>query len=353
MFDIALRAEGFDPVLNLALEESLLERGIGREGSQRGAILVYVNDPCVVVGRNQNPWAEVASDAGYPVLRRVSGGGAVYHDRGNLNWSIITPRSLHDSAAELEFVARAISKLGVSTFAGPRGGLFVAEEGPWKGAKLSGTARRLSAARVLHHGTLLVDADLEKLSLCLGGLATSRSKALPSVPSASVNLASLVPGLRVEEAAAAILGELSRAPERGAEALADRGYLDAAASRLSSWDWTWGSTPAFFLELPWMEGTVELEIREGRLAAASGQGAERLSALVGRRFDYGLPDLAMAALTQPGEASYAARESGHVQPFLPVNAPTGALYAARESGHVQPFLPVNAPTGALGGRDRQ
>jgi lipoate---protein ligase len=307
MYDVALRAAGTEPAVNLALEESLLERGIGQGAgdnhsgrSRESAILVYVNDPCVVVGRNQNPWTEVSAGSGLPVLRRVSGGGAVYHDRGNLNWSLIVPRSRHDRGAELALVARALEGLGIETEPGPRGGLFVAAAGPWKGAKVSGTARRISATRVLHHGTLLVDADLRALSACLGGIEAELSRALPSVRSPSVNLSCLVPGLRVEDALRAIARELSGGEPLEAEGFADRAYAEEAAVRLSSWEWTWGSTPAFSLGLPWSGGLAHIEVKSGIVASASGQGAESLSSVLGRRFGYELPSAALLALEGGG-----------------------------------------------------
>lgn len=292
MYDVALRASRHDPYLNLALEESLLERGFGRDS----AMLIYVNDPCIVIGRNQNPWAEVSPRSDLPVLRRISGGGAVYHDRGNLNWSIIVPRGEHDRDAELGLVARALRGLGVETETGRRGGLFVAGEGPWKGAKLSGTARRFSASRVLHHGTLLVDADLSRLASSLGGLEAERSHALPSVRSPSVNLASVVPGLSVDEAAFAIVGELAGCEAREAEPFADGVYADQAARRLASWEWTWGSTPAFSLGLRWSGGSARIDIKGGIVASASGPGADRISGIAGRRFGYETPAAAIEIL---------------------------------------------------------
>ena len=296
MFDMALRCGGGDPPLNLALEESLLERGFG-SGS---AVLFYINDPCVVVGRNQNPWVEVSAGCGLPVLRRVSGGGAVYHDRGNLNWSILVPRSLHDREAELAMVVGALRKLGVDAETGPRGGLFVASDGPWKGAKLSGTARRLTAARVLHHGTLLVGADLGRLSSSLAGMEVESSKALPSVRSPSVNLSSLVPGIGVEEAMLAIARELTGGRPGIAEALADLVYAEQAARRLASWEWTWGATPAFSLSLPWSGGCARVQVANGIVASVSGDGSERISGILGRRFGYELPANAVQALEGSG-----------------------------------------------------
>ena len=296
MFDMALRCGGGDPPLNLALEESLLERGFGRAS----AVLFYINDPCVVIGRNQNPWAEVAAGCGLPVLRRVSGGGAVYHDRGNLNWSILVPRSLHDRDAELAMVAGALWKLGVDAESGPRGGLFVASDGPWKGAKLSGTARRLTATRVLHHGTLLVGADLGRLSSSLAGIEVESSKALPSVRSPSVNLSTLVPGIGVHDAMMSIALELTGTEPEAAEALADRPCAEEAARRLAAWEWTWGATPAFSVSLPWSGGCARIQVINGIVASVSGEGSERISGVAGRRFGYELPTIAVQSLEGSG-----------------------------------------------------
>jgi lipoate---protein ligase len=297
MYDLALRAAGCDPFLNLGLEESLLERYDGRES----LLLFYIDDPCIVIGRNQNPWIEVASGSTLPVLRRISGGGAVYHDRGNLNWSLIVPRSRHDREAELAAIAKAVGSLGIEVETGPRGGLFVAGEGPWKGAKVSGTARRFSSTRVLHHGTLLVDADLGLLASSLGGLEAENSKALPSVRSRSVNLTSLAPGLRMEELILALARELSAGGLRDAETLADRDYAGASALRLSTWEWTWGATPYFTLALPTAGGKATIEVKAGCVASVSGPGSEQLAAIAGHRFDY--ETAAAAALVLDGSGA--------------------------------------------------
>jgi lipoate---protein ligase len=285
LIDRALFSAGGDPYRNLALEEALLERGF--EGA--GVLLLYANEPCVVVGRNQNPWVEASEASGLPVLRRVSGGGAVYHDLGNLNWALILPRSRHDREAELALVAGALRDLGVGAEAGPRGGLFVSAGEKCAGAKISGTARRLTTERVLHHGTLLVNADLARMGTCLGGIATGASRAVSSAPSPCVNLASILPGIRVEEVAEALSRALVGSPIGAAEAAADSAYVDEADRRLRSWDWTWGATPAFGVALEWGGGSVGIEVRGGRVASVSGAGSEAIAGFVGRKFDYGLP----------------------------------------------------------------
>ena len=288
MIDRALRSYSTDPCVNLALEESLLERGFGG-GS---ALLLYVNAPCVVVGRNQNPWAEAsagaqataqaAAQASAPVISRVSGGGAVFQDHGNLDWALIVPRARHDRDAELALVIGALRELGLELEAGPRGGLFIAAEGPFQGSKVSGTARRISAERVLHHGTLLIDADLARLGASLGGIAVEASRALVSVSSPCANISSLAPGLSVEEAASALsLGLAGRAAEAALD-IADRSYADDAVLRLRSWDWTWGATPPFSVGADWSGGRVRLDVRGGRVASVSGPGSLLIGSFVGR-----------------------------------------------------------------------
>ncbi len=287
MIDRALASSSTDPYLNLALEESLLERGFGG-GS---ALFLYANSPCVVIGRNQNPWAEASAPPGpgpaIPLLRRVSGGGTVYQDLGNLNWSLILPRSRHDREAELALVAGALRELGILLEPGPRGGLFVANEGPFKGSKVSGTARRLASERVLHHGTLLVDSDLPRLAASLGGMKVESSKALASVPSPCANLSDLLPGLGIEEVAALLARALVGKESEEALSLADADYAEEAGRRLRSWEWTYGATPAFSLGVDWIGGQVCLEVRKGKVESVSGPGSERLGAFVGDIFHYG------------------------------------------------------------------
>lgn len=297
----ALFLPGRDPYANLAAEEALLER----PASDEGIFLLYVNDPCCVFGRNQNPWAEIspasgALDVGLPVLRRVSGGGAVYHDGGNLNWAFLVPRSEHERASELGLVILALRKIGAELCEGPRGGLYV-EGGPYRGRKVSGTARRLSATRVLHHGTLLVDSDLSCLSSSLGGLSLGFSRALPSVSSPAVNLSSLVPGLSLGEVsetlAVSIAGaSASKLVGDSLGLYADLAYAREAERRLRSWEWTWGSSPPFALEFCTAGGTTRLNVCGGCLSSASGPASEAFEPILGQRFEFGTPKACLKIL---------------------------------------------------------
>ena len=303
----ALHLLGRDPYANLAAEEALLERPF----SDESMLLLYANGPCCVVGRNQNPWAEISPSfgeprGGLPILRRVSGGGAVYHDEGNLNWAFLVPRSEHDRASELGLVVSALRGIGIDLCEGSRGGLYV-ERGPYCGRKVSGTARRLAAKRVLHHGTLLVDADLGRLSASLGGLRLGYSRGLSSVSSPAVNLASLKPDLGlgpgVDEIAEALARSItgSCGTKIGADGLglyADRAYAEEAESRLRSWDWTWGATPPFAFELEWARGRTRIDVRGGLIASVSGPFSETLAPILGQRFEFETPESCLKILEQ-------------------------------------------------------
>jgi lipoate-protein ligase A len=287
LIGLALRSEGTDPYRNLSLEESLLERGFGRES----VLFLYRNSACAVIGRNQNPWAEVSGSWDMPLLRRASGGGAVYHDEGNLNWALIVPRNRHDREAELRLVAAAIGKLGVDVEPGPRGGLFIAGAGPCAGTKIAGTARRFSAERVLHHGTLLVDADLARMESCLGGMDIESSRALASAPSPCANLASILPGIGADEVADALASSLAGSAIESAERIAEGACAQESELRLRSWDWVWGATPDFELAVPALGGGgARIKVRRGRVLAISGQGSEFCSGFIGLPFDYDLPN---------------------------------------------------------------
>lgn len=178
---------------NLAAEEYLLQ-GSGE------CLLLYVNRPSVVLGRNQDRASEVdeawCAAHGVAIVRRMSGGGAVYHDEGNLNYCFVGGRQTGRSALDgsfLEPVIEILASLGLSVNKGPRKDLWIG------GAKISGTATHVTKTRELHHGTLLYDTDLEALHRALGldrrpqaVVGGCRCK-VASVPSPVTNLRQYLP----------------------------------------------------------------------------------------------------------------------------------------------------------------
>lgn len=158
-----LNVMGTDPYENLALEEYLLRKGWDEE-----LFLLWQNADTVVIGRYQNAAEEVntvyAARNGVTLVRRMTGGGAVYHDLGNVNFSLIAPCSDPDKlnfAAFSERMAEALRAMGIDARANGRNDLTV------DGRKCSGSAQTVLGQTVLHHGTLLFSVDLERMERVL------------------------------------------------------------------------------------------------------------------------------------------------------------------------------------------
>lgn len=180
-----LVSDRHDPAYHLALEEYLFYQ------KNEEFALFYVNSPSVIIGCNQVWENEVDADfctrLGIPVLRRMSGGGAVYHDSGNLNYSFISNQSENKSSLSAEFlqpVVTALSNFGFHAVVGKRKDLWLPD-----GFKISGTASHIAAKRELHHGTLLYNTNLEKLAGALNpGKKEQKAKGIASVPSPVKNI---------------------------------------------------------------------------------------------------------------------------------------------------------------------
>ena len=182
-----------NPYYNLAAEEYYLR------SSEEDVFMLWQNEPTVVIGRNQNMYAEVelayTEAQGIHVARRITGGGAVYHDLGNVCYTFITSR---EKANVLDFayfsapVLKAINALGIRAKLSGRNDLL-AEVEPDIFAKFSGAAETATKTRVLHHGTLLFDSDLQVLSKTLRPDPEKlRRKAIASVRSRVTNLKPLL-----------------------------------------------------------------------------------------------------------------------------------------------------------------
>ncbi|TFG85413.1 MAG: lipoate--protein ligase family protein [Spirochaetales bacterium] len=257
---------GHDPLDHLALENILLET----LQADQAFILFYINRPSVIIGRNQNPWREVAYDATIPFYRRSSGGGAVYHDEGNLNWAFIIPRHGHDQDAELEAVARGISSCGVEVAPGAHGGIYCTETTGYGGRKVSGTARRFDRASVLHHGTVLVKADMQCLHECLGGIETQDDYSIASVSASPVNLCDIHPGLTVQK----VMKNLSYSITGKEPGVLPLGLVDNVRqkqerTRLATNEWAYGLTPPFVVHVQTFSHLVTVRVRAGLVESTS------------------------------------------------------------------------------------
>lgn len=179
-----------NPFRNLATEDWLFRYGL----SEQPILLLYVNDPCVVIGRGQNPWRECDIEHlekhNIPLLRRQSGGGTVFHDRGNLNFSFLMPKALYNKMQHLTVIQQALASLNIAVEINERHDLIACHNTQW--CKLSGSAFRERKDTAFHHGTLLVHSDLHTLRSGLSDTDyTVSGKGVASVKSPVCNLIDL------------------------------------------------------------------------------------------------------------------------------------------------------------------
>lgn len=259
----------FDPYYNLAIEEHLLKK------AEEGVILyLWQNAHTVVIGKNQNPWKEckttLLEQEGGRLARRLSGGGAVYHDLGNLNFTILLPREQFDLPKQMEVIRAAAEAVGANAELSGRNDVLAA------GRKFSGNAFYKGQRSAYHHGTILVSADPDKLGRYLSpDRKKLRSKGVDSVPSRVVNLAELVPGLTVDAMKQAIAHAFETAYS-AAEPLilteADRIQIQALSQRNRSWEWNYGQKLPFSAtweeRFPWGGVEIRLQVEQGIVRGA-------------------------------------------------------------------------------------
>lgn len=236
-----------EPFYNQAFEEYVFNTF--REDE---VFLLWRNSPAVVVGCYQNICREVDVLAlrrlGIPVIRRMSGGGTVYHDLGNLNYTLIrSQEGPVDYERYLEPMIRALNELGVPAHRSRTCDLAIGEK------KISGSAQRAASGRVLHHGTLLFETDLSILDQITTGHKNDCITTKGTV-SAICTVANIRDGLdapiSIESFAERLLDQVLPA---GSTRISLTAEQNAEAERLRDekyrgWGWTWGKTPAFTYE---------------------------------------------------------------------------------------------------------
>jgi len=244
---------------NLAMDEWFLDH----LDPEDLILYFYVNQNAVIIGKNQNPWKEcdlAAMEAdGVQLVRRVTGGGAVYHDCGNLNFSFIAGEKRYDLEKQLNLILRAVQSFGIPCGFSGRNDLLA------DGKKFSGNAFCSRQGIRQHHGTLLLRSDLGRLQNYLQvDPRKLKAKGVESVRSRVCNLSEFTDAVTPETMLAAIrrvfeeeygaVENFQPTPEQVADMVP---YYE----KQSSWQWRLGKTPAFDLELdtrfPW--GGVQLQ----------------------------------------------------------------------------------------------
>ena len=264
-----------DPSFNLALEDYFLGK---IEPGHPGFAILWQNTPTIVVGRFQNTRQEVNAEfvreRGIGVVRRITGGGAVYHDAGTLNYTFIhhleKEGTLPAFSEAGKPIAEALQKLGLPVSFSGRNDLLL------EGLKVAGVAHCRQGMRYLHHGCVLVDSDLDVLAQALNvDPAKYKSKGVASVRSRVGNLAHYLaehapsePPLTVQRVRDAIMAHRSGEEYR----LSPEDFV--AITRLrdakyATWDWVYGASPPFTerkaQRFPWGKVEAVYDIRQGRV----------------------------------------------------------------------------------------
>ncbi len=264
-------SSGFNPYENLALEKYLFDHVKNDE------IILYLwqNERTVVCGRNQNLWKEchvsrLLEDKGYPV-RRLSGGGAVFHDKGNLNFTFLVKKDNYDVDRQLQVIIQACQDLGIQAEKTGRNDITV------DGRKFSGNAFYSSGDRKYHHGTLLVQVDTSMMSAYLNvDKEKLSSKGVSSVRSRVANLTEFRPDLTIQimkdamfQAFETVYG-LSASPYELNSSASEE--IEDTRKFFSSDEWLYGRKIDFAYQIsrrfPWGDFDLRLNVEKGRISTA-------------------------------------------------------------------------------------
>jgi lipoate-protein ligase A len=255
------------PYRNIALEAFLLEQ------VPEGTCILYLwqNRHTVVIGRNQNAFKECRvkelEDSGGFLARRLSGGGAVYHDMGNLNFTFIMPETDYDLGRQTDVIIRAVQRLGVEAEKTGRNDIET------KGRKFSGNAFYKAGGKAYHHGTLLVKADKEAAARYLSASPDKiRSKGVDSVKSRIVNLTECNPGITVPLLIEALQESFDEVyGVRHEELKAEQTpRLVELEERFASPEWKYGKNPPFQFEadkrFPWGGVELHFDVKDNKIS---------------------------------------------------------------------------------------
>lgn len=264
-------ATNTDPHYNIATEKYLLDH------VEKGQCILYLwqNKNTVVIGRNQNAWAEcrttLLEEEGGKLARRLSGGGAVFHDMGNLNFTFLMCDEDYNLDRQFEVIKVACAGLGITVEKSGRNDLLA------DGKKFSGNAFYHSQGHAYHHGTLLVSADMEKLSRYLTPpKAKLEAKGVSSVRSRVTNLIDLCPQLTIpmlreqmRKAFETVYGMGAETLDLDSKAMAE---IEKCKENLSDWQWCYGPRLPFSFACDarflWGSISLQLQVEGGRIVTA-------------------------------------------------------------------------------------
>lgn len=259
------------PYHNLALEEYLL---LNCEADQC-ILYLWQNQHTVVIGRNQNAWKEclvsrLEEEDGH-LVRRLSGGGAVYHDLGNLNFTFLVRKKNYNLDRQLDVIIRAVNKLGIKAEKSGRNDILA------DGRKFSGNAFHEQGQCCYHHGTIMFNVDMEALSKYLTVSKDKlQSKGVDSVKSRVANLKDFQPELTLDQLKSALLEAFREVYKRNAEVVSeaelDLDEIGRLTDKFASDEWKYGKNLPFqyerYTRFPWGGITFQFQVERGILKNA-------------------------------------------------------------------------------------
>ncbi|NMA84259.1 MAG: lipoate--protein ligase [Epulopiscium sp.] len=268
---IYIKNDSNDPHFNLALEEYVLKHLDPKENY----VFLWQNEPSVIIGRNQNTIEEINSDyikeKGINVVRRLSGGGAVYHDLGNLNFTFIM--GIQDESDVNNFkkftapVIKALARFGIKAELSGRNDITI------DGKKFSGNSQYSYKNQLLHHGTILFNSDLSVVQNALNVKQEKiESKGIKSVKSRVTNVYPyLEEKITVKEFEEALLKYLLEEDKENQEYILTEEDLKQIRKmmedRYQKWEWNYGESPKYSIQknkrFPWGGLEVRLEVKSG------------------------------------------------------------------------------------------
>jgi lipoate---protein ligase len=267
----------YSPEINLAIEEYLVMNLPIEENSY---LLFYINDPSIIIGKHQNTIEEInteyVEEKNIKVVRRLSGGGAVYHDRGNLNFSFITKNdgnSFSNYQKYLDPVIKALKQMGVNAEIKGRNDILV------EGRKVSGNAQFATNKRMFTHGTLLFNSNMDEVVKSLKVRKDKfESKGIKSIRSRVVNIAdSITTELTIEEFRDKLLlsiFDVDKIENIKKYELTESDWAKIkkiSLQRYANWDWNYGRSPKFYMErtqrFPIGSIDLKLNVEEGIITA--------------------------------------------------------------------------------------
>ena len=246
-----LKSAVTNPWFNLATEDWIFNT----LDPDSHTLFLWRNSETVVIGRSQNPWVECKTDKmaedNVFLARRQSGGGAVFHDLGNTNFTFLSPKADYDQAANFTIIINALKKLGIEADLSGRNDMQVGDK------KISGSAFKHAIDRSFHHGTLLVNANMQKLGDYLNPHPLKlKAKGIKSVRSRVANLIEFNELINHEILSEAIIeafceyyGQTVAVEELDENTLAKAPSLNQYYQQMADWDWRFGKTPEFSHQL--------------------------------------------------------------------------------------------------------